>query len=328
MSDRYRNPPNKIMQPKIQPHLVVPVGTQVITRIEIRTGSGRVLEPKGSVAEIQRSPDDRSRSYALKFASGETVTLKREDFSIRKQKQKEDLAEAEQVTDELEEFELDNCIIYKCIVGSVAYGLNTESSDLDQRGIYIAPAKRHWSLYGIPEQIEKKATDEVYWELQKFLLLALKANPNILECLYTPVVKEANQLSTELLSIRESFLSKLVFVTYNGYAISQFKKLEQDLRNNGEIRWKHAMHLIRLLLSGITVLKEGYIPVRIDNYREMLLAIRNNEIPWAEVDNLRQHLNQEFETAYASTKLPDKPDYYKVNAFLVKARQQMALKAN
>src|SRR3989454_1394671 len=32
--------------------------------------------------------------------------------------------------------------------------------------------------------------------------------------------------------------------------MSQFKKLEQDLRARGEIKWKHAMHLMRLLLSG------------------------------------------------------------------------------
>jgi uncharacterized protein len=41
----------------------------------------------------------------------------------------------------------------------------------------------HWSLYGVPEQLENDATQEVYWELQKFLLLSLKANPNVLECL-------------------------------------------------------------------------------------------------------------------------------------------------
>ena len=82
----------------------------------------------------------------------------------------------------------------------------------------------------MPEQLENDATQETYWELRKFLILALKANPNILECLYTPLIEHAAPLAKELLAMRESFLSKLVYQTYNGYVMSQFKKLEQDLR--------------------------------------------------------------------------------------------------
>ena len=40
---------------------------------------------------------------------------------------------------------------------------------------------------GVPGQLENLETEECYWELEKFLVLALKANPNILECLYTPM---------------------------------------------------------------------------------------------------------------------------------------------
>jgi hypothetical protein len=41
--------------------------------------------------------------------------------------------------------------------------------------------------------------------------------------------------------------------------MSQFKKLEQDLRARAEIKWKHAMHLMRPLLSGINALNEGHL---------------------------------------------------------------------
>ena len=34
-----------------------------------------------------------------------------------------------------------------------------------------------------------------------------------------------------LLAIRERFLSQMIFQTFNGYAMSQFKKIEQDIRN-------------------------------------------------------------------------------------------------
>ena len=59
------------------------------------------------------------------------------------------------------------------------------------------------------------------------------------------------------------FLSKLVFQTYSGYVASQFKKMQADIRNQGRVKWKHVMHLIRLLLSGIHVLREGFVAVAV-----------------------------------------------------------------
>lgn len=73
--------------------------------------------------------------------------------------------------------------------------------------------------------------------------MALKANPNILESLYTPLVEYTSPLAQELLDIRHIFVSKLIYQTYNGYVMSQFRKLKKDIENHGEIRWKYAMHL-------------------------------------------------------------------------------------
>ncbi len=212
-------------------------------------------------------------------------------------------------------------IIYRCVVGSRAYGLDGAESDTDRRGIYLPPAELHWSLYGVPEQLENEATQEAYWEMQKFIVLALKANPNVLECLYTPLVETRTPLADELLEMRSVFLSRLVYQTYNGYVMSQFKKMQADLRNQGQVKWKHVMHLLRLLLSGIVVLQEGYVPVRVERHREQLLAIKRGEIPWNEVEQWRLSLHREFDAALEQTKLPDRPDYERANAFLIKARR-------
>jgi hypothetical protein len=154
-------------------------------------------------------------------------------------------------------------------------------------------------------------------------VLALKANPNVLEVLHSPIVELATPLARELLSMRSIFLSKLVYTTYNGYVISQFRKLEGDRRNKGAIQGKHAMHLVRLLLSRIAALREGTVPVRVAEHRERLLAIRRGEVPWPEVDAWRLALHKEFDAALASTRLPERPDYERANAFLVKARRSM-----
>jgi predicted nucleotidyltransferase len=50
--------------------------------------------------------------------------------------------------------------------------------------------------------------------------MALKANPNVLECLYSPLVEMATPLAQELLAMRSIFLSRLVYQTYNGYVMS------------------------------------------------------------------------------------------------------------
>jgi len=97
--------------------------------------------------------------------------------------------------------------------------------------------------------------------------------------------------------------------------------MEQDFRNTGEVRSKYAMHLIRLLLSGITVLKEGFVPVRVLDYRSQLLSIRNQEISWFEVNRWRLDLHREFDRAFAETKLPERPNYDKANQFLIEARR-------
>ncbi len=119
-------------------------------------------------------------------------------------------------------------------------------------------------------------------------MLALKANPNVLECLFTPLVETATPLAEELLAMRSSFLSRLVYQTYNGYVLSQFKKMQSDLRNQGQVKWKHVMHLVRLLLSGIEVLQTGSLSVRVDAHREKLLAIRDGAMPWEEVEHWRR----------------------------------------
>jgi len=83
------------------------------------------------------------------------------------------------------------------------------------------------------------------------------------------------------------------------------------------------MHLIRLLLAGTEALRAGAVPVRVGEHRERLLAIRRGEAPWAEVDAWRLELHRAFDEAFAATRLPERPDYARANAFLIRARRSM-----
>jgi hypothetical protein len=302
-----------------QPKLILPSGTQVVTRIELRDAAGRVVRPRGAVGVIVEAPVDASHAYRVRFADGAEASLRRSELGIRKHEQRDGLVPA----DALDGRDFEPFIIYRCIIGSRAYGLDDDASDTDRRGIYLPPAELHWSLYGVPEQLEDDATRDTYWELQKFLMLALKANPNVLECLNTPLIEHAAPLAQELRAMQDAFVSKLIYQTYNGYVLSQFKKMEVDLRTKGAIKHKHAMHLIRLLLAGATALREGVIQVRVAEHRERLLAIKRGEMPWEEVNVWRLELHRQFDAAFAATRLPERPDYARVNAFLLRARRSM-----
>jgi len=298
----------------------LPVGTQVVTLVPV--GGGRIV-PAGAVATIVAAPGREVDSYRIRFPDGDEAAVARGDIAVRAHLQHAGL-EADPSPGGNRD--LYRYVIYRCVVGSRAYGLDEEGSDADRRGIYVPPAERHWSLYGIPAQLEDEAGQETYWEVQKFLALALKASPNVLECLYSPLVEVATPAARELLAIRHIFLSRLVYQTYNGYILSQFKKLEQDLRTRGHIRWKHAMHLIRLLLAGVTILREGVVPVRVGDQRERLLAIRRGEMPWDEIDAWQLRLHRDFDAAFAATRLPERPDYERANTYLIGVRKGMTLR--
>lgn len=298
--------------------LIVPAGTRIVALADVRIPETGAVQPAGAVAVIVHAPADGTHAYRVRFPDGGEASLARGAFRIWKAV-REDCVSSDTAPDT----DWMQFVIYRCVVGSRAFGLDNDASDIDRRGIYLPPADLQWSLFGVPEQLENDETQEAYWELAKFLRLALKANPGILECLYTPLVEHATELAEELLDMRTAFLSKLVYQTYNGYVLSQFKKLEQDLRTRGAIKWKHAMHLIRLLLSGITIMREHTVPVRVEEHRERRLAIRRGDVPWEDVDAWRLELHRAFDAAFAATTLPDRPDVDRANAFLVKARRAM-----
>lgn len=309
--------------PKLNSNLILPVGTQVVTRCEIRSMDGQGVRRSGAVGKIVKAPADNTHAYVIEFLDGGRVSLNRQDIAIRKHVQNLNFDRAEAALGDRDLYEH---VIYRCVVGSRAFGLDVDGSDVDRRGIYLPSARLHWSLYGLPEQIEDDSTQECYWELQKFLILTLKANPNLLECLYTPLVEHADPIAQELLSGRERFLSKLVYQTYNGYVMSQFRKLEQDLRTQGQLKWKHVMHLIRLLLSGVTILEENQVPVQVTKHRDRLMEIRNGEVSWEAVNEWRLELHKQFDAAHETTTLPERPDYEWANKFLISAREQMVSK--
>ncbi|MFD9482249.1 MULTISPECIES: DNA polymerase beta superfamily protein [Streptomyces] len=214
--------------------------------------------------------------------------------------------------------------VYRCVMGSRAFGLATEASDTDLRGVYLAPTPLFWRFEKPPTHVEGPRDEEFSWELERFCELALRANPNILECLHSPLVEEVTPVGEELLSLRGAFLSRRAHTSFGRYAASQRGKLLADVRVHGAPRWKHAMHLLRLLLSCRDLLRTGRLTVDAGPHRDRLLAVRRGELTWEEVDAWMGRLQEETESALASTVLPAEPDHARVQDFLVRTRRASA----
>ncbi|KMQ60115.1 nucleotidyltransferase [Chryseobacterium angstadtii] len=114
-------------------------------------------------------------------------------------------------------------ILFEAISGSRAFGLATENSDTDIRGVYYLPKEDFFGLNYIP-QISNETNDITYYEIGRFVELLQKNNPNILEMLASPEDCILHKDPLMDLLRPEDFLSKLCKDTFAGYAVSQIKK--------------------------------------------------------------------------------------------------------
>jgi predicted nucleotidyltransferase len=298
------------------PTFIISPGTQVVLKVDKPLPDGTIRQ-RGSVAVVSESPTDNQYAYSVRFADGQMVKAYFRELAIRRKEVEDQLV--------LTEHDLRPYIIYRCQVGSRAFGLDTADSDDDIRGIYLPPARLHWSLFKLPEQLEfaDDKGDEVYWELEKFLKLALKANPNVLETLWTPSILHADEVTQKLRGIRDIFLTRHLYKTYSGYVLSQFRRMANTYFKTGAYKAKHAMHLIRLLYSGIEALRSGQIRIDVAEHREELLAIKSGGWSFEQAKAKALDLDRDFQEAYQRTQLPEQPNYRKVDDFLIWARRRM-----
>lgn len=151
-----------------------------------------------------------------------------------------------------------NLILFEAISGSRSFGLATENSDTDIRGVYYLPKEEFFGLNYIP-QISNETNDITYYEIGRLVELLQKNNPNILEMLASP--KECILHKDPLMDLlrTEDFLSKLCKDTFAGYAISQIKKakgLNKKILNPIEKERKSVLDFCHILEN------QGSVPLK------------------------------------------------------------------
>ncbi len=161
------------------------------------------------------------------------------------------------------------------IVGSKAHGLASPSSDTDYRGVFIVPTIEFFKIGGDDIQhtswIESQE-DNTSWEVGKFLFMATKCNPTVLEVFLAPMIVRTsdidpngrlNVLATEL---RELFPfvwnTNDVYHAFVGYGINQRKKFFEDKDKRAP---KYATAYLRVLYNACELLETGAFLVDMTN---------------------------------------------------------------
>lgn len=221
-------------------------------------------------------------------------------------------------------------VLLRGIVGSRAQGLSREGSDTDQLGIFTYSTDAFWHLGALDESVrQEEPFDMQEHEVRKFLRLALRSNPALLELLWLPRSNYTilTALGDSIIKTRKAFLSTdYVRTTYHGYAMQQIKRLQRRHEEGKEgfssdtkkRTPKHARHCFRLLEQGRELLATGELTVKVaDPVRYWAF----DNMPIREIVARFEQADAEF--AATDSVLPDSPDYARVDMLLYMIRRTL-----
>ena len=224
--------------------------------------------------------------------------------------------------------------------GSIAHGMyrpNTNPNsidDIDLMGVVIPPRDYYLGLVqetyplfvkGVKE-IMDDPYDVVMYEVQKFMSLLIKSNPNALSLLWLDddMYLKKTKVGQLLIDNRDLFTTKEMYPHYIGYAHGQLQKMTHFSYEGymGEKRkglvekygfdTKNASHTIRILRMGIEFLESGKLNVKRDDAEE-LLEIKDGKWTLEEIKEEAERLFAHSEVVRDRSTLPAHIDREKVS---------------
>lgn len=235
-------------------------------------------------------------------------------------------------------------MVFETMMGSVAYGVSSDTSDMDVYGICFPPKDMVFphlagEIPGFGRQLKRfeqwqehhvEALDKV-WDFQvfsivKFFQLAMENNPNILDTLFTPrrCLLSTTQVGEMIREERKIFLHKGCWFKLKGYAYSQLHKIHTktptgkraELAAEFGYDVKYAYHVVRLLLEAEMILAEQDLDL--ERHREQLKGIRRGEWTEEQLREWAQAKERDLEALYASSTLPNVPREAEIKALLLR----------
>ena len=169
-------------------------------------------------------------------------------------------------------------LLFEAVSGSRSFGTDHEQSDVDLRGIFVAPFSYLGGLEMI-DQVSDEKSDEVYYEVGRFISLLLANNPNIVELLFSPESCIRHRHPAFDLIRPELFLSKLCRQTFGNYAMGQIKKargLNKKIVNPEPEQRKHLREFCHVLDGQGSLALSDWLMARGLTERECaLVAVRH-----------------------------------------------------
>src|SRR5450759_580310 len=93
-------------------------GTQVVSLVEVRGTNNSLVHPRGAVGVVTRTPTGDQNQFLVRFPDGFEASLTRGQLDVLKHF-KDRLGS----NGDLAKFVLEDFVIYRCVIGSRAYGL-------------------------------------------------------------------------------------------------------------------------------------------------------------------------------------------------------------
>ena len=220
---------------------------------------------------------------------------------------------------------------YECIMGSVAYHVSTDTSDMDVHAVTTPPLEYVFPHtagfipgFGLPppkfDNFQQhnilaydKNYDVVIYSIIKFFQLAAENNPNVLDMLWVPdnCILSIDGIGQYIRKNRKHFLHRGAYHKFRGYSYAQFKKLTDspraELVEKHGYDTKHAYHIIRLAYQCQQVLEEGDMDITRNS--EMLKSIRRGEWTLERIKERFDAKEKELDALYVNSKLQYAPDW-------------------
>jgi predicted nucleotidyltransferase len=240
---------------------------------------------------------------------------------------------------------------YQTIMGSVAYGVSSETSDVDIYGFCIPPKEiifphlsgeiigfgrqiqrfEQFQQHHIKEVGEERNYDISIYSIIKYFQLIMENNPNMIDSLFTPTNCEIQitRIGQMVKSERKMFLHKGSWHKFKGYAYSQVHKMKSREPVEGKRKEliekfgydvKFAYHVVRLLDEVEQIMREGDIDLQ--RNREQLKSIRRGEWKMQDIEDHFSRREKELTTLYNESKLPHGPDEEKIKTLLLKCLEE------
>lgn len=198
----------------------LPNGTEVTTRVDRVLGERRV--PQGAVGRVVGTRED---GLDVMIVGVGVVRYQRDELVPRKVGQ---VRHAERRSAAWSA--LLPCVVLEAVVGSRAWGLAGDGSDTDRRGVFALPFPWTAGLSEAPRDLVSADGSASYWEVEKAIRQALRADPNTLEMLFVASVEARDPIGAWILEARDAFVSSAIYGSFGRYALSQLKRLSQAQR--------------------------------------------------------------------------------------------------